>query len=170
MRREAVSRRGLLLGVLAGAGAVVLTASGCREQRWHPHVVTPEESALRAAVDAERRLVVRYETALAGDPDDDAGTALENLLASHERQLAALRERLPEEATTADPEDTALQGHEPAPVPEEPPGVAALRVAEEDVAVAHTQRATQVDDPGLAQLFASLAAAASGNTHLLAGL
>lgn len=182
MRREAVSRRALLLGVLVGAVGTVVAGSGCQNERWHPYSVTPDESALLAAITTEQRMVARYEAALSDtadntaddDADDDTEELLTAALEAHEQHLTALRARLPPDTdpdiARAEEDSDSVRVHEPAPLPDEPPSLAALQLAEQDSAAAHTRRITQVGDGGLAQLFASMGAAAAGHAHLIAQL
>ncbi|MDS1270561.1 hypothetical protein RIF23_09655 [Lipingzhangella sp. LS1_29] len=175
MRWEAVRRRTVLLGALAGAAVV---GAGCREHReqgWHPRSITPEASAVLGAIAVEQRLLDHCEALREEAMDEEDETLLTSAADAHQRHLTALRERLPADTpATTDPSGETAPPERPTETTATPPSTddggsrSALRVAAEDAATTHLRRAGQVTDPGLAQLLASLGAAAAGYAQLLA--
>ncbi|GAA1122775.1 hypothetical protein [Nocardiopsis composta] len=166
----AVTRRTALLGALAAAAAAGVSGCGVR---WYPSEVGQDERILRGAVTAKERLVARYRAAV--EAGEGPAGLLESFLSHHEEHLAALRDRLPEDAADGEAgqdRGSAESGENgaasPEPVPEEPPSTADLQAAEEASAVARARECAQVLEPALAQLLASVGACEIGHAHLLA--
>lgn len=160
MTSPPISRRVLL----AVAGAAALAAGGCRGVQWHPTPITPDESALRAAITAKERIIARY-AATEAAADGGQAELLRELLGRHEEHLGAMLDRLPPrpEEEEEDPALAASLG----PEPETPLSPGALSVAERSAAARHARLAAQASDAGLAQLLASISACEAAHAWIL---
>lgn len=169
-----VSRRTVLGVTVKGAAVTALAAgstmasSGCGTTDWYPYDVTPDVYVLRSLIAEKKRMVARYELALA-DAVEPTGL-LEGFLEHHLAHLDALLSALPEGVGPQAPEEESEDGptsmeDEPAE-PSSPLDVAGLRVLEAAAASARLDQAAAVTDPGLAQLVSGIGACEAGHAHL----
>jgi hypothetical protein len=180
--------------VLAASGCRSAEAFAGPDPLAGPSPPSPEVITLEAVITAEANLIQAYKTAISGDsraaghPGD-----LATLLAQHEQHLAQLRARLvlpPGRGGlggrggrgglggTASPQDRGAPGrppgqaHPPGPAhpsgPAHPPGSAQLRAAER-ASAAYLVRQLGAAEPGIAQLFASIAACHATHVAALGG-
>jgi hypothetical protein len=162
--------------LLASAAAlpVLLGTAGCRSEDVFagpdplagPPRPSPDVITLKAVIAAEESLVQLYKTAIGADPrGTDRARLLNPLLAQHEQHLTQLRVRLivPVGAPTAQ----ASPGTSPTPAPVHVT-TARLRAAERASAAGLVRRLATVE-PGLAQLFASIAASDATHAAALGG-
>ncbi|OOC55181.1 MULTISPECIES: ferritin-like domain-containing protein [Nocardiopsis] len=161
-----VSRR-TVLGATAAVGAGVL--AGCGGTEWYPSDVTPNEYVLRSVIREKKRMVARYEAAVAegSGPPELLGRFLEH----HLSHLDALLEALPEGSAPTPPVEGA--GASPSAPEEDPaldavPGAGGLGVLEAAATSARLDQAGAVTDQGLAQLISAIGACEAGHAHLLA--
>ena len=143
------------------ASAALVSVAGCRTSSLFagpdPLGTAPplgtDTQALEAVIAAETRLVALYRSSLAALPAHSA--LVSDLLAQHSRHLARLRTWL-----------VVPSGATATPSPQAPPQgpftLARLRAAEQQSSLTFLQYLGDVE-PGLAQLFASIAA--SDFTH-----
>lgn len=153
-------------GLVAAAG---IALAGCRGSDWYDEPVSVDESVLRSAITAKRRLLARYDVTQTQDGADGAGgpddtDTLDSLIQRHHEQVELLEGRLPERTDTEPLEEPTL-----GPEPEAPLSAAALAVAERSAAARHSQLATEAEDPSLAQLLSSISASEVGHAWILEG-
>ena len=158
MRHHAPSRRAVLAG--GALAAAVMGLSGCRGSDWYPSEVTPDEYLLRSVIAEKERLVARYTATLNSGTADDPGL-YEELRGHHERHLAVLR--------TGFRNGTAQNRRSPPSLRRLPAATdrAGLRMAEEGAVANRLRQLSEVTDPALAQLLASVGACEAGHVHLL---
>ncbi|GLU46446.1 hypothetical protein [Nocardiopsis ansamitocini] len=161
MRQDAVSRR----TVFAGALVATLGACGCQGTRWYPHEISPDEHLLRSAIAEEETLIARYQALIRSLDEDETGF-LGDCLKRHERHRAALVERLPESAETVLPTEPS-RGPGPEAEPDE--DVTRIGVAEQAASTNRMRQLTEVFDPALAQLLASIGACEASHAYLILG-
>ncbi|MDQ2815602.1 MAG: hypothetical protein M3Z75_28095 [Actinomycetota bacterium] len=183
---DILPRRRILLAS-ATTLPLLLATAGCRSSdvftgpdplagrpRPAPGVIT-----LQAVIAAEEELISLYRTALAGDTRAARSAVAKTLLTQHEQHLAQLRARLVQPPGTASAQAPARPSAASRPSASTSAGtpagtaspapvrvtIARLRAAEGASAASLVQRLATVE-PGLAQLFASIAA--SDATHVAA--
>ncbi|QVQ53664.1 ferritin-like domain-containing protein [Spiractinospora alimapuensis] len=148
-------------GLVAAAGVAL---AGCRGSDWYDQPVSVDESVLRSAITAKRRLLARYDvtqTQGGADGPDDPET-LDSLVQRHHEHVDLLEGRLPERTDTEPLPEPTL-----GPEPEAPLSAAALAVAERGAAARHAQLASEAEDPSLAQLLSSISASEVGHAWIL---
>jgi len=159
-----------LLAASAAALPVLLAASGCRSSDAFagpdplagPPSVAPDVLTLQAVITAEQALIRLYQAAIATSTRATVREhGLEALLTQHQSHLTRLRSRLilPAPAPPAAASPAATASRTSAAV-----SVAQLGEAERASAASLLRRLATVQ-PGLAQLFASIAA--SDATHAM---
>ncbi|MFD0905853.1 ferritin-like domain-containing protein [Actinomadura sediminis] len=163
--RGGVRRRALL----GGAAALVLpllsgTVAGCAAEAAAPARGMP---ALVRAIAAEQDLIASYEAARAAVPG--LAGEIDPVLARHREHLRVLRDHYVPGSGDRRHEGGRIPSATARPVP---PGwgaaLAALRRAEGEAAVARAADTAKVE-PGLAQLFASIAACEAGHARTIPG-
>lgn len=165
---RAVTRRALLGGaaLVGGAGAL----AGCSKKPPQEIKPQPDVGVLLRAVTAEDQLIRLYESTKQAHPD--LGRRIDPLLAHHrEHRTVLLRHIRPgSESSGGAPLRMTLDPDtdETAP-PSRRQAVAALRTAERKAAAARTADLALVA-PGMAQLFASIAACETGHAAWLTRL
>lgn len=162
----AVTRRTLIVGAITGIAAAGL--GGCRENRWYPSDITPDQHILRGVINEKTRMITRYEDAVSAGKGPVE--LLERLLDHHRHHLEVLRDRLPEHGDARQEEAAAPQASpsaSPDPVPDAPLSAADLRVAEESAASARGRQSSRISESGLAQIIAGIGACETGHAHML---
>jgi hypothetical protein len=165
-------RRRVLL-TSAATLPLLLAAAGCRsadafsgpDPLAGPPRPAPDVITLEAVIAAEHRLVGLYQAAIIGESGATArAQTLRSLLDEHEQHLVQLRARLIVPPGT---QSAVMPSPSPAAALPSPTRVtdARLRAAEHASAAGLVRRLATVE-PGLAQLFASIAA--SDATHVTA--
>jgi hypothetical protein len=177
-----VTRRVLLGGVALFGGTAAL--AGC--SRTPPPEIPPHPgvAVLLRAIATEEQLIALYEST--GTSHPELGRRVGPLLAHHREHLAVLRRHYRpgtgDDDATAPPADPpadragpgGASAGTPAGAPRSRPGsrpeaLAALRAAERKAAAARTADVARAA-PGMAQLFASIAACETGHLTWLAGV
>jgi hypothetical protein len=163
-----------MLAASAAALPVLLAASGCRSSDAFtgpdplagPPSPAPDVLTLQAVIAAEQALIRLYQAAIGtGARAIVREHGLEALLTQHQSHLTRLRSRLilPAPAPSASASPAATASGTPAAV-----SIAQLRAAERASAASLLRRLTTVQ-PGLAQLFASIAASDATHAMVLGG-
>ncbi len=163
-----------MLAASAAALPVLLAASGCRSSDAFagpdplagPPSPAPDVLTLQAVIAAEQALIRLYQAAIGTSARATVREhGLEVLLTQHQSHLTRLRSRLilPAPAASASASPAATASGTPAAV-----SIAQLRAAEGASAASLLRRLATVQ-PGLAQLFASIAASDATHAMVLAG-
>ena len=165
-----------MLAASATALPVLLALAGCRSSdafagpdplAGRPSV-SPDVVTLQAVITAEQTMIKLYQAAVDGHLAAGQAHRLEGLLTQHRQHLGLLQARLvvppgaaasPSGAVTASPSG-AVTG---------PVTIARLRAAERASAASLVRRLVTVQQPALAQLFASIAASDATHAAALSG-
>jgi hypothetical protein len=166
------TRRGVLAAT--AAGLPLLALSGCKgiSALAAPPQPAPDVAVLRHAIEAEVRMIARYDAAIKGSAS--LAAALAPLRAEHHLHLTALRGRLivpPGSAAAlaaSQPPGHPAPSSRPSPVPSGAAAAVSFLRAAEQAAAAALLRDLHLASPSLAQLMASVAASESTHVTVLA--
>jgi hypothetical protein len=160
--------------ILAASAAALLAVSGCRSSDAFtgpdplagPPSPAPDVLTLQSVIAAEQGLIRLYQAAIGTSTRAAVREhGLEAMLTQHQSHLGQLRSRLilPSPAPSASASPAATASGTPAGV-----SIAQLRAAERASAASLLRRLATVQ-PGLAQLFASIAASDATHAMVLGG-
>ena len=172
-----------MLAASAAALPALLAVSGCRSSDVFagpdplagPPSPAPDVLTLQAVIAAEQALIRLYQAAVTGGARARAGQhGLEALLGQHQQHLTRLRSRLilpsgaPSASGPVSPSASVSAGVSASASAPGPVSIAQLRAAERASAASLLRQLAAVP-PGLAQLFASIAASDATHAVVLGG-